>query len=408
MNDITGKTRKPRQPKAPAEATASKPSTEEVLAKRRGAQRPFPAAPFEEAMMLANDLLRVGSGQPVRRLTLFNDIGKAPESGASRMLITNANRYGLISGGYQAEHLELTPDGLKAVDDSTPSREQARVRVRLAIENVEPFAQLYDRLKGTKLPSRAVLADAVRGLSIPEKFVEEGVDTFILNLRFVGLLQTLSGAERVVTVEHLLDTVPATSRAASAQVFRAGEPDGFAAGGSRDVVTKEHADFQTTCFYITPIGVDGSDERQHSDLFLSSIVEPALQQFNLKVIRADAIDKPGMITRQVIEHILRARLVIADLSFHNPNVFYELALRHATRLPVVQIVRVGDSIPFDVGQMRTVRIDNSTIYSLVPKIETYQSEIASQVRRALESEAEIDTPISTYFPGFRVNIDGAE
>jgi hypothetical protein len=225
MSDTTGKPRKPRQPKAPAEATAPKPSTEEVLAKRRGTQRPFPAAPFEEAMMLANDLLRVGSGQPVRRLTLFNDIGKAPESGASRMLITNANRYGLVSGGYQAEHLELTPDGLKAVDDATPPREQARVRVRLAIENVDPFTQLYDRLKGTKLPSRAVL--------------------------------------------------------------------------------------------------------------------------------------------------------------------------------------VGDSIPFDVGQMRTVRVDNSTIYSLVPKIETYQSEIASQVRRALESEAEIDTPISTYFPGFRVSIDGA-
>ena len=110
-------------------------------------------------MMLANNLLRVGSGQPVRRLTLFNDIGKAPESGASRMLITNANRYGLISGGYQAEHLELTPDGQKAVDEGTPSREQARVRVRLAIENVEPFAQLYERLKGTKLPSRAVLSE---------------------------------------------------------------------------------------------------------------------------------------------------------------------------------------------------------------------------------------------------------
>lgn len=405
MNDATPATRKPRKPKPVAIPPDTKPTPEEVLAKRRGAQRPFPAAPFEEAMMLANDLLRVGSGQPVRRLTLFNDIGKAPESGASRMLITNANRYGLISGGYQAEHLELTPDGLKAVDDMTPSREQARVRVRLAIENVEPFSQLYDRLKGTKLPSRAVLADAMRGLSIPEKFVEEGVDTFILNLRFVGLLQTLSGAERVVTVEHLLDTVPATTRAASAQIFRTRD-DGPASEISREVVTKEHADFQTTCFYITPIGTDGSDERQHSDLFLSSIVEPALQQFNLKVIRADAIDKPGMITRQVIEHILKVRLVIADLSFHNPNVFYELALRHATRLPVVQIVRIGDSIPFDVGQMRTVRIDNSSIYSLVPKIETYQSEIASQVRRALESEAEIDTPISTYFPNFRTIIEG--
>ena len=389
-----------------AEAASDKPHVDEVLAKRRGIQRPFPAAPFEDAMMLANDLLRVGSGQPVRRLTLFNDINKAPESGASRMLITNANRYGLISGGYQAEYLELTPDGLTAVDETTPAREKARIRVRLAIEGVDIFKQLYERLKGTKLPTRAVLTDLVKSLSVPDKFVEEAVDTFVVNLRFVGLLQTLSGAERIVTVDHLVDTIPATSQTETSRAFRAVQSDGGERPAGRDVTTKEHADFQTTCFYITPIGADGSEQRQHSDLFLSSIVEPALAQFNLKVVRADAIDKPGMITRQVIEHILRCRLVIADLSYHNPNVFYELALRHATRLPVVQIVRSTDGIPFDVGQMRTVKIDNSSIYSLVPKIETYQSEIASQVRRALESDAEVDTPISTYFPDFKVNIPG--
>lgn len=396
------------KPAAPKSNAAAKISAEQILAKRRTRlQRPFPAAPFEEAMSLARDLLRVGSGQPVRRLTLFDDIGKAPESGASRMLITNANRYGLISGSYAAEYLELTPDGLKAVDETTPAREQARVRVRLAIEGIEPFNQLYDRLKGTKLPARAVLVDAIKQLSVPEDFVEEGVDTFIVNLRFAGLLQTLSGAERIVTVEHLLDTVPATSKAESTLSFRVSNAPEVEHVVGREIVTKEHADFQTTCFYITPIGEEGSEQRQHSDLFLSSIVEPALAAFELTVIRADAIDKPGMITRQVIEHILRARLVIADLSFHNPNVFYELALRHATRLPVVQIVRNGDSVPFDVGQMRTIKIDNSTIYSLVPKIETYRSEIASQVRRALESESVIDTPISTYFPDFRVSVEGS-
>lgn len=322
------------------------------------------------------------------------------------MLITNANRYGLISGSYAAEYLELTPDGLKAVDEATPAREQARVRVRLAIEGIEPFKQLYERLKGTKLPARAVLVDAIKQLAVPEPFVEEGVDTFIVNLRFAGLLQTLSGAERIVTVEHLLDTVPATSKTESIRSFHVSGSPEVEHVASREIVTKEHADFQTTCFYITPIGEEGSEQRQHSDLFLSSIVEPALAAFGLTVIRADAIDKPGMITRQVIEHILRARLVIADLSFHNPNVFYELALRHATRLPVVQIVRNGDSVPFDVGQMRTIKIDNSTIYSLVPKIETYRSEIASQVRRALEADAVIDTPISTYFPDFHVSQEG--
>jgi hypothetical protein len=57
------------------------------------------------------------------------------------------------------------------------------------------------------------------------------------------------------------------------------------------------------------------------------IIQPAVKEFGLKVIRADQMSKPGMIGKQVIEHILRSRLVIADLSFHNPNVFYELCLR---------------------------------------------------------------------------------
>lgn len=319
------------------------------------------------------------------------------------MLITNANRYGLISGSYAAEYLELTVDGLKAVDESTPAREQVRIRVKLAVQNIEPFNHLYERFKGTKLPARAVLIDAIKEQNVHDDFAEEGVDTFIVNLRFVGLLQTLSGAERIITVEHLTDMTPTSKLDSSGSSARATFYDTRELSQNQ-VVTQEHAEYQTTCFYVTPIGEEGSEQRAHSDLFLSNIVEPALEPFGLKVIRADAIDKPGMITRQVIEYIMRTRLVIADLSFHNPNVFYELALRHATRLPVVQIVRVGDSVPFDVGQMRTIKIDNTSIYSLVPKIETYRSEIGSQVRRALESDADADTPISTYFPNFRTII----
>ena len=60
-------------------------------------------------------------------------------------------------------------------------------------------------------------------------------------------------------------------------------------------------------------------------------------------------------------------MVIADLSFGNPNVYYELALRHALRRPVVQITRSSDPIPFDVGQFRTVVVDMTDIYSFVPQ-----------------------------------------
>lgn len=55
---------------------------------------------------------------------------------------------------------------------------------------------------------------------------------------------------------------------------------------------------------------------------------PAFEKFEYKVIRADNIGKPGMITNQIIDYIMNAAFVVCDLSYHNPNVFYELALRH--------------------------------------------------------------------------------
>jgi hypothetical protein len=206
-----------------------------------------------------------------------------------------------------------------------------------------------------------------------------------------------------VTVDHLLDSLPSSSASIGKRSTAPSISYGLAKS-TGSLVTAEHADFSTTCFYITPIGEDGSEQRKHSDLFLGSIVEPALENLGLRVIRAVAIDKPGTITKQIMEYLLRSRLVIADLSFHNPNVFYELAIRHAARLPVVQLIRAADRIPFDLNQIRTIKIDTSDIYALVPKIDTYRAEIGNQVRRALEDPDSVDNPVTTYFPDLKVQL----
>ncbi len=163
------------------------------------------------------------------------------------------------------------------------------------------------------------------------------------------------------------------------------------------------ADWEKICFYISPIGDEDSEERQHSDLFLGSIVEPAVEEFNLTVVRADQIGKAGMIGRQVIDYILNSKLVIVDLSYHNPNVFYELCLRHVRRLPTVQIIRRRDKIPFDLDQFRTIQIDTTDIFSMVPNLQSYKSEIATQVRAALQDPDSVDNPISTYYPNLTVS-----
>ena len=277
-----------------------------------------------------------------------------------------------------------------------PKREQARARIKLAIQDIDVFVRLYERFVGRALPARAALIDAAIEFDVSKDASEEAVETFIVNLRFVGLLKTLSGAERIVSVDHALDQLPS-----SVSIDRILETQSSSAA----IITAEHAHFETVCFYITPIGSSDSEQRQHADLFFGSIVEPALQSFGLKLIRADSIDKPGVITKQIIEYIVKCRLVIVDISYHNPNVFYELAIRHMMRLLIVQIIRKADHIPFDINQMRTIIIDTTNIYTLTPKIATYQAEISSQVRRALENADAVETPISTYFPGLRAAIN---
>jgi hypothetical protein len=227
-----------------------------------------------------------------------------------------------------------------------------------------------------------------------------------VNAKDLGLLRTIGGAETLVTIDQVLEELPSASADDNALPSRSVQgpmaqiqtaPLNFIKQ-SQDTSTA--TDWEKVCFYITPIGGEDSIERKHSDLFLSSLVQPALEELGLTVVRADQIGEPGMITTQVLEYLKRSRLAIADLSYLNPNVFYEVALRHALRLPVVQLIRKADRLPFDVNQSRTLVFDTSDIYSLVPKLQTYRAEIANQARKALDDPESVGNPVSVFYPEF--------
>jgi hypothetical protein len=376
--------------------------------KRTRLVRSFPAAPFEEALSLAAVIQEHGAGQRIRRLTLFDYLGKSPESGWSRQLVTNSNRYGLTAGSHAAEYIELTPLGRVATSQEVSPRERIKARFHLAVEQIEPFRQLYEQYQGTKLPAIPVLKDFLVDAGYQKAEVGEAVETFIANAKFVGILRNLSGAERLVSIDHALDELPAGATRFATEGAGAAQPAGPDAGRPAGVAGGDAGaggggfDWDKTCFYVTPIGADGSPERRHSDLFLGSLIEPAVAEFGLRVVRADHIAAGGLITRQVLEAIVRSRVVVADLSYHNANVFYELALRHATGRPAVQIIRQADAIPFDVGQVRTILIDTTDLHTFVPQMEVYKAAISSQVRRALEAPEAVDNPVTSFYPEFRL------
>src|SRR5208282_587041 len=112
------------------------------------------------------------------------------------------------------------------------------------------------------------------------------------------------------------------------------------------------------CFIICPIGEGGSEQRHRSNQMRKYVFNPVAEDLcGYRTIRADEISEPGIITAQIIQHLMDDPLVIADLTDSNPNVFYELAVRHAVRKPVVQLIDYRSVIPFDVAVQRTIKVD---------------------------------------------------
>jgi len=116
---------------------------------------------------------------------------------------------------------------------------------------------------------------------------------------------------------------------------------------------------KATCFIITPIGDKGSEIRKRIDELIDELIAPALEKSAIKLTLCvpHRNYEPENITHEIISHLLHDKLVIANLSGLNPNVMYELGLRHATALPLVIIAENGTKLPFDTDKERTLFYD---------------------------------------------------
>jgi len=94
----------------------------------------------------------------------------------------------------------------------------------------------------------------------------------------------------------------------------------------------------------------------------NDLIKEALNKADpsLSVIRSDEISSAGSITKEVFHRIREADIVVADVTYPNPNVFYELGLRHAIKAGTI-IIRDqnGPKIPFDIAHLRFIEYDNT-------------------------------------------------
>jgi len=147
---------------------------------------------------------------------------------------------------------------------------------------------------------------------------------------------------------------------------------------------------EKVCFVISPIGDKDTDTRERSNLAYEYIIKPVVEKFKYNITRADFINESGMITSQIIDQIVDSPLVIADLSDYNPNVYYELAIRHTVKKPYIQMIKSGQKIPFDITGMRTISFDID-----LESAHNAKKELFNQIKSIEDNNFKPDNPITS-------------
>ena len=320
------------KPAAKRVATNKRKSTKRLPAKDKTPPAKYPRHAVEKALRIPKAILEQNAGRSctVKEAAAFLGVGDA---GPFQTEVSSGIKYGFLDRPV-AGQVQVTD---RAKQILRPQDAEDKLRgIRDAVLSAPIISDVYGHYRGENLPDNQFFHNALTDtFEIPTDKVDEFQDVFLESLHSAELIAETDGKFRLMDVASSHDK----------------QPGNTATFKKLDKAVK--VDSGDSCFVMMPFA------SPHGDYY-SKVYKPAIEKAGLRPVRADTeIFATGKIMDQIWSGIHAAKVLVAELTTRNPNVFYELGLAHALEKPVVLICGNEMDVPFDLKHIRVIYYDTS-------------------------------------------------
>lgn len=318
--------------------TSKKNSKKNTSTSRKNTKDPynFPKVSLEDAIKLAQAIDEKFAGHPTPADELVKAVGMhKPSDWRFLDLLRAGEFYGVTRGTGETATVEITDLGENVVAPS--DAKQRKESLLAAFESVELFKKVNDHYRKRPLPDDEFVENTLnREFSIPKERVNAFKSVFQQTqhyLREFGVFGESSYENNNIESDDRSESAISNSSSSEAKLRTAGE--------------RKYLD---DCFVIMPFG-------EWYDIYYAEIYAPAIKEAGFEPRRADELFNTGTVIEQIYSEIKKAKILVAELTGKNANVFYELGLSHARGKPVIFITSSLDDVPFDLRHLRIIVYD---------------------------------------------------
>ncbi|VCU72614.1 hypothetical protein PIGHUM_04716 [Pigmentiphaga humi] len=290
----------------------------------------YPRNSVDKSLRIPKAILEQNAGKPctVNESAKFLGVGAA---GTYQVEVSSGIKYGFLERPNPGQ-IAVTERAKRVLRPQEPQDKLDGLRD--AVIGAPVISEVYGHYRGENLPDAQFFHNAlIDTFGVPPDKVTEFQEIFIESLRAAELITESDGKIRIVDVSS-----------------------GSNVTGERSPTLKKleksvKVDAGDSCFVMMPFAPPLGE-------YYSKIYKPAIEKAGLRAVRADAdIFGTGKIIDQIWAGINAAKVLVAELTTRNPNVFYELGLAHALAKPVVLISSNEADVPFDLKHIRVIYYD---------------------------------------------------